>query len=104
MCETSRDRTKFGQLLLHFLGTKTAVHDFAAAFRAKPWYRADPVPTVMAKQRVLRFMINQRHGTVGALQHMAAGAAHANGLVAAAVQQQNALFPALQIGSEFLWR
>ena len=60
------------------------------------------MPTVMAKQRVLRFMINQRHGTVGALQHMAASAAHANGLVAAAVQQQNALFPALQISSEFL--
>lgn len=98
-----RTGQKLGQLLLHFLGTKTAVHDFAAAFRAKPWYRADPVPTVMAKQRVLRFMIDQRHGTVGALQHMAAGAAHANGLVAAAVQQQNALFPALQIGSEFLY-
>ena len=81
------------QLFLHLLGPKTAVNHLAAAFGADGGDRADAVPAVMAEQRLLGFVIDQRHRTVGTFEHMAAGLAHAHRAVAAAVEQKNALLP-----------
>ena len=52
---------------------------------------------MVAEQRLLRLVVDERHAAVGAFQHMAADGAHADGTVAAAVQQQDALLAVIQI-------
>ena len=88
---------KPGQLLLDTLRAEAAVVQLAAALRAGLGQRLHRMAAMMAEQRLLRLVVNERHAAVGAFQHMAAGGTHADGTVAAAVQQQDALLAVIQI-------
>ena len=52
---------------------------------------------VVAHQRLLRFVVDQRHAAIRAFQHMTAGGAHTDGAVAAPVEQQNTLFAVVNV-------
>ena len=88
---------KPGQLLLDTLRAEAAVVQLAAALRAGLGQRLHRMAAMMAEQRLLRLVVDERHAAVGAFQHMAAGGTHADGAVAAAVQEQDALLAVIQI-------
>ena len=88
---------KPGQLLLDTLRAEAAVVQLAAALRAGLGQRLHRMAAMVAEQRLLRLVVDERHAAVGAFQHMAAGGTHADGTVAAAVQQQDALLTVIQI-------
>ena len=100
--QNARLRQQLVQFLFHALGAEPAVADLAAARGAKLRQRAHRMPAVVAHQRLLRFVVDHRHAAVGAFEHLPAGRAHAHRVVAAPVQQQDALFPVLQVGFELL--
>ena len=92
---------KLGQFFLDALSTKTAVVDLAAALGADHRQRMHRVAAVVAHQRLLRLVINQRHAAIGAFQHMAAIGTHADGAIAATVQKQDALLAVIQVFLQF---
>ena len=88
---------KLGQFLLDTLRAEAAVVQLAAALRAGLGQRLHRMAAVVAQKRLLRLVVDERHAAVGAFQHMAADGTHADGTVAAAVQQQDALLAVIQI-------
>ena len=76
---------KFRQFFLNTLGAEAAVVDLAAALGAECRQRMHRVAAVVAHQRLLGFVVDQRHTAVGAFQHMAAIGAHTDCAVAPAI-------------------
>ena len=70
---------KFRQFFLNTLGAE------AAALGAERRQRMHRLAAVVAHQRLLGFVVDQRHTAVGAFQHVAAIGAHADGAVAPAI-------------------
>ena len=92
---------KLGQFFLDALSAKTAVVDLAAALGAEYRQRMHRVAAVVAHQRLLRLVVNQRHAAIGAFQHMATIGTHADGAIAATVQKQDALLAVIQVFLQF---
>ena len=99
--QNARTGQQLGQLLLHPLCAEAAVADFAAALGAGLRQRVYRVAAVVAQQCLLRLVIDERHAAIRTFQHMAAGGAHADGAVAAAVEQQNALLAVVEVFLQF---
>ena len=76
---------KFRQFFLNALGTEASVVDLAAALGAERRQRMHRLAAVVAHQRLLGFVVDQRHTAVGAFQHMAAIGAHTDCAVAPAI-------------------
>ena len=96
-----RFRKQRPQLLLHPLGTKTDVPQRRSAFRTI-LRRTLGIPTIMTHQAVIGAVIRQIHAASGTLRHKAAIGAQQLAAAATAVEKQNALLTALQIGLQFL--
>ena len=56
---------------------------------------------MVAQQALPVFVVDQRHAAVGALDHLAAVGTHGHRVVAAAVEEQNTLFPTAQVVGQF---
>ena len=91
-----------GQLLLHPLGAEAAVRQLAAAVGAKGGRRLHGMPAVVAHQSLLGLVVDQRHTAMRAFQHMTAGGTHSHRAIAAPVQQQDALFPVVEVFLQLL--
>ena len=90
------------QFLLHALGAEAAVRKLAAARRAQRGRGVHRMAAVVAQKRRAVFVVDERHAAVGALENLAAVGAHRDRVVAAAVEQQDALLAAAQVFGQLL--